>query len=252
MRDVGGSLLGMGGITHDPAFAQILAADLELRLDQEDAPRQRRCQCEYRRQHELERDEAHVDDDGADRLADVGGGEVARVDALAGDDPRIGCQARIELAVSDVDGVHAPCAAFQEHLGEPAGRGANVERDDAVGRKAERVERRHQLQGGARDVRRRGVIDGDGRVARHGQRRAGRGLAFDGHPAAQDGVAGSRPGGHETALNQRHVEADAIGVAAHARGSLQGRGRKRPAGGYDTAMPTRRLILASATTGSSS
>ena len=59
---------------------------------------------------------------------DVGGGEVARVHALDHGDARVGAQLPVQLAVADVEGDHAPRAAVQQHVGEAAGRGADVER----------------------------------------------------------------------------------------------------------------------------
>ena len=49
-------------ITHD-AFFPMTSADFELRLDQRQKMRRRSRKCEHRRQDELERDEARIDDD---------------------------------------------------------------------------------------------------------------------------------------------------------------------------------------------
>src|SRR5215469_12576500 len=49
-------------IAHD-AFFLLTSADFELRLDQRQEMRRRSRKCERRRQHELERDEARIDDD---------------------------------------------------------------------------------------------------------------------------------------------------------------------------------------------
>src|SRR5437868_2942903 len=111
LGDVGGGLLRQSRVAHDPALADLLPSDLELRLDQEDPPRPRRGQCQRRRQHEAERDEANVDDDRPDALADMVGGQLSRVDALAYGHAGIGREARVELAVADVDGIDAFRAA---------------------------------------------------------------------------------------------------------------------------------------------
>ena len=58
-------ILGHGGMDlggADDALLDMDPADFELRLDQGDEPRGRLCQSQGRRQNELERDEAHVDD----------------------------------------------------------------------------------------------------------------------------------------------------------------------------------------------
>ena len=99
-----------------------------------------------RRQGEPQRDEADVGDDRADRLADIAGDEIAGVQPLARDDARVGGEARIKLAVADVDGEHLARAALEQHLREAAGRGAEVERDAAGRRIAEPVEPGDQLQ----------------------------------------------------------------------------------------------------------
>ena len=59
---------------------------------------------------------------------------VPRVDLLEHDDARIGAQRPVELAVADVERDHARRAALQQHVGEAAGRGADVERDAAARR----------------------------------------------------------------------------------------------------------------------
>ena len=51
----------------------------------------------------------------------------------------------VELAVADVDGVDAPRAALQQAVGEAAGRGADVEADQAAGVDAEMLDGGRQL-----------------------------------------------------------------------------------------------------------
>ena len=57
-------------VADDAAFADRLAARLELRLHQGDEPGARRCQAERRRQRLGQADETDIGDDGADRAAD--------------------------------------------------------------------------------------------------------------------------------------------------------------------------------------
>ena len=57
------------------------------------------------------------------------GGQRARVDPLEHDDPRIAAQRPVELPVADVERDDARGAALQQHVGEAAGRRADVERD---------------------------------------------------------------------------------------------------------------------------
>ena len=75
-------------------------------------------------------------------------------------------QARMQLAAPDIDGIDAPRAAREQHLGEAAGRGADIEADAARRIDAEMVERGRELHAAARDpgMRRRGAqrrIGGD-------------------------------------------------------------------------------------------
>ena len=63
----------------------------------------------------------------------------------------------VQLPVADVERDHARRAALQEHVGEPAGRRADVEAVEAGDVDPERVERVRELVPGARDVRRRCV-----------------------------------------------------------------------------------------------
>ena len=99
------------------------------------------------------------------------GRQVARVDALAADDARVGGELRVELAVADVDGEDLDRAAFEQHLGEAAGRGADVERHEALRRIAEAVERGDHLEAAARDVAARRIVERDRRVGLDGGRR---------------------------------------------------------------------------------
>ena len=82
-------------------------------------------------------------------------GQLARVRALEHGHARIVAQARVELAVADVERDHARRAALEQDVREAAGRGADVEAV-APGRvDPERVERVRELVAAARDVRRR-------------------------------------------------------------------------------------------------
>ena len=58
--------------------------------------------------------------------------EQPEVRALHDANARIVAQAPVELPVSDVDGGHVLGAALQQTVGEPAGRGADVERIGAA------------------------------------------------------------------------------------------------------------------------
>ena len=61
----------------------------------------------------------------------------------------------MELAVADVERDHARRAALEQHVGEPAGRGAHVERLSAARVDGRRVEGVRELLAAAADVPRR-------------------------------------------------------------------------------------------------
>ena len=66
------------------------------------------------------------------------------------DDARILPQFPGELRAADINGVNPDCAARQQHVGETAGRGADIERERAAGIGGEMVEREGKLQPAAR------------------------------------------------------------------------------------------------------
>ncbi len=61
----------------------------------------------------------------------------------------------MQLPAADIDSVDLARAALKQHLGKAAGRGADIEADAAFRIEAETVERGHQFQAAARDVRMR-------------------------------------------------------------------------------------------------
>ena len=71
-------------------------------------------------------DEGDVGDDHLGRVGQVARGDVADVGAAHLDDARVAGDARVELAVADVERDHTPRAAAQQHFGEASGGGADV------------------------------------------------------------------------------------------------------------------------------
>ena len=140
-------------IADDAALSHGRATRLELRLDQRHQPGSGRAERQRHGQRLRQRDEAHVGDERADRLRHEGAIEPARVATLERDDPRVGGKARVQLVVADVDRIDARRAAVEQHLGEAAGRGADVQGNDALDRETEMVEGGDQLRGSARHVR---------------------------------------------------------------------------------------------------
>src|SRR5260370_17863985 len=77
------------GLAHHPAFADMLSAGLELRLDERDklglfSGERQRC-----RQYRREADEACITSDHVDRLGNMGSGQMAGIQSLVDDALRI-------------------------------------------------------------------------------------------------------------------------------------------------------------------
>ena len=77
--------------------------------------------------------------------------EIARVDLLAIDDARIVAQRDVELPVADVDRVNLLRAVLQHHVGEAAGRRADVRADLPVDADPEFAQRMRELHPAAPD-----------------------------------------------------------------------------------------------------
>jgi len=89
--------------SRDDALLDAGAAGLELRLDQGDEPRGGPRQPQRRRQNELERDEAHVDDHKGGRRHEPARLECTDIGALDDHDLGAGAQLAMQLVPPDVD-----------------------------------------------------------------------------------------------------------------------------------------------------
>ena len=153
-------------IANDTFLADLEAASLELRLHQGDNVAAAAEHRRYAREHVTQRDERHVDGDDVDRTVELGRLQVACVRALDDHDPWIASQPPIELAVTDIEGDDANRAPFEEHIGETAGRRADVESLATVDRDAKRIECMCQLDPPAADIGMIGLPEGDFRIFR--------------------------------------------------------------------------------------
>ena len=130
-----------------------VAARFELRFHQRDDVGARSQQRRDNRQDLAQRDERHVDRHDVDRSREVGERQMARVEVLDDDDARVVAQPPVELPVADVERDDARRAALQQHVGEAAGRGADVERLAPRTAMLKCVERVRELEAAAADVR---------------------------------------------------------------------------------------------------
>src|SRR5262252_10580292 len=152
--DEGGDLGAYGRvdvrIAHDALLEPAALLDLELRLDERDHAAARRRQRERRRQHMLERNEAHVDRDEVGLPIEPRRIERTDVGLLERDDLGPRTQPGMQLIATDIDRVDASRAAFDQDLGEAAGRGADVEAHLAGDVECQTVERMRELDAAAR------------------------------------------------------------------------------------------------------
>ena len=75
-----------------------------------------------------------------------------------------------KLSASDIDRMHPRCTPCQQHIGKAAGRGADIERNEAGGIERKMVERMHELEAAARHPR--VVATGDGQLGIFGKAHA--------------------------------------------------------------------------------
>src|SRR5215468_12217358 len=141
--------------------------------------------------------------------------------------------------MADVDRVDAPRAAREQHLGEAAGRGADIEADAAARIEFEMIERGRELHAAARHPR----------VSRHGvQRCIDRDLVR--RPADQDVIGGDEAGRNRslrlgTAREQAALDQQAIGAQTWRHGArLAVRAPLREGGVGDGAYASRIFSVA--------
>ena len=183
-----------------------------MRFYQRQDLRTRREQIADGRQHELERDETHVDGGEVGRVRQTRRIELADIGLLEADDVVAAAQPRVQLAGADVDRVDPLGAAREQHLGEAAGRCADVEADAAGDVETEMIERGGKLDAAARHigVLGRGGDDGGGGDFLGGFANRD---AVGGHPAGGD--RGLRP---RAAIEQAARDQQAIGSFAMGHG----------------------------------
>jgi hypothetical protein len=153
-----------GGI-FDRALDEIFAPRFELRFDQRNQPSARGGERQRAGQYQTQRNETDVANHRRGRRFEQGARQIARVQTFAHEYAAVSPQLLVELAMTDIDGVDESRAAREQHVGESAGRGANIEAIEAARMKPESVERRGELDAAPRDprVRRLGLDDRAGR-----------------------------------------------------------------------------------------
>src|SRR5581483_9431748 len=111
-------------IADDSALADPAFPNLELWLDQGNERGLLVRNPSHRRKEHANCDERRVQHDETHRLGELF--QIPGVRPIHDDDARIDAQRPVELAISDVNGVHAPRPMLQQAIREPAGRGPNI------------------------------------------------------------------------------------------------------------------------------
>src|SRR5829696_29720 len=189
------------GVADDPTLADLLAPCLELRLDEDQSPPVGRRAGERRWQRLSERDEGDVAGDESRAERQLRAVQVAHVHALHDRDARVLAELRVELAVTDVERAHARRARLEKTVGEPAGRGSDVEAILLLDLDGEGRERVGELLSSARDEARAG-LDLDFRRLVH----LFAGLCMAGHLSGEDKRLRLRARLGEAALDHEDIE----------------------------------------------
>jgi len=213
-------------IAHD-AFFPLTSANFELRLDQRQEMRRRSRKCERRRQDELERDEARIDDYEVGPLGEPRRIEDANIGRFEGCDLRSPPQAWMQLAASHIHGIDSPRPACQQDFGKAAGRGADIEADAAAGIKGgiepEVIERGRELHPAPRYVRVRRLGAQD-RIGGNFLRRLGDHHVVRHHAARGNGGLRLSSALEQTAFDEQPIDADTASHVTTISGRKEGRG----------------------------
>ena len=143
---------------------------------------------------------------GANGWRKSGGGQMARVGFFHHHDARVLAQFPGELALADVHGKNLGRAVLEQAIGEPAGGGAEVERDQAGHVQLKMSQRVFELVAAAADVFFAGV-EGEGVVRLDGVAGFAGGLGVDADLAGEDGAFGAFAAFAEAAFDQCLIEA---------------------------------------------
>src|ERR1035437_1130714 len=184
----------------------LLAPGLELGFDERHDVGPRGEKRRGRPQNEAQRDERDVDGHDVDLVRYIRARERSGIDALADDDARVGAQAPIELTVADVERDDAGGSSLQQHVGEAAGRGADIEGAAAGGIHGEGLERVRELDAAAADVRMVGHGELDAGIRGGGRAGLRDDLAVYPHLAGEDERTGAFTRRRQPAIEDKCVE----------------------------------------------
>jgi len=208
-------------VPDDTAGAELLAADLELRLDHQQEVRGRGRECAQHGQHHGEGDEGEVGDHDVGRGAEAAGEHGSHVRLLVHLDPWVTAQFGGQLSGAHVYGDNGGGAVFEQDLREPAGGRPRVETatsGDAQAGRPKGLDRAQELQrAAAHVVVVLAVLDGDRRRVGHRQGRLARRNTGHQHAALADQPGGHLSGACDTTPHELGIEAAMPGSLTHVR-----------------------------------
>ena len=145
------------------ALGDLLAAGLELRLDEQDHRRTPDAHSDKRADHALQRDEREIGDDGIDGPTDVYGLDLADVVAFEHEHPLIIADEWVQLTVTDVERDDGRRAGLEEAVGESTSGRTRVENASTADVDRERSQSSVQFLATSRNEASRRTFD-DNRV----------------------------------------------------------------------------------------
>src|SRR6516162_9193204 len=184
----------------------MLSLRLELRLDESQQMHRRGRKRECDRQHGFQRNETDIDHDDVGPRRQALALELANIGLLHGYDPGMAAQRAMQLLTPDIDRKHKRCAIGEQHLGEPAGRGTDIETDMAFDIDRVMLQRAGELDAAARDVG-VGGLRLEGCVGGQQLRRLANLLVVCGDEAGLDCRARPRAALEQATLDQQYVHA---------------------------------------------
>lgn len=206
LLDFGEGFLVEGGVADDAAFADFVAGEFELGFDESDDGAGWVEDGKGGGKDFGEGNEGKIHHDEIDLFAEVIGGEVAGVEAFAGEDAGVAAEFPDELVGADVDGMNAGGAFLKEAIGKAAGRGSEVGADEAGDVELEIAEGAFEFESAASDV---AGFFFEGEESVGGEFLAGLGDAFGAGEdfARHDEALGLFTGVAETAGDEEGVDA---------------------------------------------
>src|SRR5712692_6759224 len=202
-------------VAHNAAFPDLLAAGFKLWFHQHNnlpstpfGSRVGKSRSDHRRQNQGCGNEGNIHDDQVHDFANLLLSEVTGVSLLQQSDALILTEAKIDLPIARVHRNDAGCPVLQQAVGEPAGRGADIQTDFAANLDMPMLESLFQLEAATTDVLQVFAQESEVGLYIH----AGAGLldflSINQHFASEDQGLRALARGCHAALQEQFVESD--------------------------------------------